>query len=152
MRGCRPLTDLELSHLLETLAFPRWRRERLLVLLGVRTGLRLSSMLQLRVVDVAFAGEVQDRIRVRWVTTKGKRSGYDLVRTSYALRHRSVATTVTYLSFKEEDVDAAIVVICELGSTIQVQCTSSATLGTASLIPLSDIIISLNNRFSRSLL
>ena len=78
MRGCRPLTDLELSHLLEPLAPPRWRRERLLVLLGVRTGLRLSSMLQLRVGDVAIAGEVQDRIRVRRVTVKGKRSGYDL--------------------------------------------------------------------------
>ena len=190
MRGCRPLTDLELSLLLETLVLPRWRRERLLVLLGVRTGLRLSSMLQLRVGDVAIAGEVQDRIRVRRVTIKGKRSGYDLplhpqaadalqayldatpdrssgeyllrgrypgvrlsktagwrtlkqafaaagikgapteigshtlrktfarllyaalghdlVRTSYALRHRSVATTVAYLSFREEEVDRAI--------------------------------------------
>jgi len=36
--------------------------------------------------------------------------GHDLVRTSYALRHRSVATTVAYyLSFREEEVDAAIV-------------------------------------------
>lgn len=191
MRGCRPLTDFELSRLLETLVPPGWRRERLLVLSGVRTGLRLSSMLQPRVGDVAIAGEVQDRILVRRVTTKGKRSGFDLplhpqaaealqeyldgnpnrgsgeylfagrdrgvrlsktagwralkrvftvagikgapteigghtlrktfarllyaalehdlVRTSYALRHRSVATTVAYLSFREEEVDRAMV-------------------------------------------
>lgn len=37
--------------------------------------------------------------------------GHDLVRTSYALRHRSVATTVAYLSFHEEEVDAAIIEI-----------------------------------------
>ena len=193
MRGCRPLTDTELSHLLETLSSPEWGGERILVLLGVRTGLRLSSMLQLRVGDVAIAGEVQDRIRIRRGTTKGKRSGFDLplhpqaasalqgyldaapdrssgdyifpgkypgvrlcktagwraikrafaaagiigapgeigshtlrktfarliysalghdlVRTSYALRHRSVATTVAYLSFREEEVDAAILAL-----------------------------------------
>ena len=35
--------------------------------------------------------------------------GHDLVRTSYALRHRSVATIVAYLSFREEEVDRAIV-------------------------------------------
>ncbi len=34
--------------------------------------------------------------------------GHDLVRTSYALRHASVSTTVEYLSFCEEEVDAAI--------------------------------------------
>ena len=34
--------------------------------------------------------------------------GHDLVRTSYAMRHRSVATTVAYLSFREEEVDRAI--------------------------------------------
>ena len=183
MRGTRPLTDTELCHLLETLSSPGWGRERILVLLGVRTGLRLSSMLQLRVGDVAIAGEVQDRIRVRRGTTTGKRAGFDLplhpqaaaalqtyldaspdrspgdylfpgrhpgarlsktggwraikrafaaaglvgapteigshtlrktfarliyaalghdlIRTSYALRHRSVATTVAYLSFRE---------------------------------------------------
>jgi len=193
MRGCRPLTDLELCHLLKTLASPGWGRERLLVLLGVRTGLRLSSMLQLSVGDVAIAGEVQNRVRVRRGTNKGKRSGFDLplhpqaavalqeyldaapdrssgdylfpgrhpwtrlsktagwravkrafaaagivgapteigshtlrktfarllyaalghdlVRTSYALRHRSVATTVAYLSFREEEVDAAILAL-----------------------------------------
>lgn len=191
MRGCRPLTDTELSHLLQILTTLRWGREYLLVLLGVRTGLRLSSMLQLRMGDVAVAGEVQNRIRIRRIMTKGKRVGFDiplhpqaaaalqdyldavvdcspgdylfpgrypgerlsktvgwraikgafwaarivgapgevgthtlrktfarliyqvlhhnLVRTSYAMRHASVATTVKYLSFTKEEVDAVII-------------------------------------------
>ena len=36
--------------------------------------------------------------------------GHDLVRTSYALRHRSVATIVAYLSFREEG-DRAILTL-----------------------------------------
>lgn len=35
-------------------------------------------MLSLRVGDVAIADEVQNRIRVRRVTTKGKRAGFDM--------------------------------------------------------------------------
>jgi integrase len=165
-------------------------RERALVLLGLRTGLRLTSMLSLRVGDVAAGGHARDRIRVRRSTVKGRRAGFDmplhpqaatalrdyletlgdqspsaylfpgrysstrlsktagwraikrvftaagligapteigthtlrktfarliysaldhdLVRTSYALRHASISTTVEYLSFREEEVDAAI--------------------------------------------
>lgn len=147
-------------------------------------------MLSLQVSDVAIAGEVQSRIRVRRATVKGKRAGYnrplhpqaaaalqdyldtltnpsrdafvfpgrraatrlsktagwraikrvfreaglkgaprevgthtlrktfarliysaighDLVRTSYAMRHASVATTIKHLFFTEEEVDAVI--------------------------------------------
>lgn len=78
MRGCRPLTELEINRLLDLLSPPRWRRERALVVLGIRTGLRLSSMLSLRVADVALAGRIQPRIRVRRAATKGKRAGYDM--------------------------------------------------------------------------
>lgn len=190
MRGCRPLSDSEISRLLDLLSSPAWRRERALIVLGLRTGLRLTSMLSLRIGDVAIAGEVQNRIRIRRGTTKGRRAGYDmplhpqaatalqeyldtlpdrfpgaylfpgrwpgtrlsktagwraikrafaaagiigapteigthslrktfaqriytalghdLVRTSYAMRHASVSTTIEYLSFREEEVDAAI--------------------------------------------
>ena len=190
MRGCRPLTNPEIRLLLDRLAAPSWRRERTLIVLGIRTGLRLTSMLCLRVGDIAIAGEVQNRLRVRRGTTKGRRAGFDmplhpqaatalqeyldslpdrspnaflfpgrkpgtrlnrvqgwraikaafesagligapgelgthtlrktfarliysalshdLVRTSYAMRHASVSTTVQYLSFREEEVDAAI--------------------------------------------
>ncbi|HAY07416.1 MAG TPA: hypothetical protein DCY26_12260 [Hyphomonas sp.] len=190
MRGCLPVSDSEISRLLDLLSSPAWRRERVLIVLGLRTGLRLTSMLSLRLGDVAIAGEVQNRIRIRRGTTKGRRAGYDmplhlqaaialqeyldtlldqtpsaylfpgrrpetrlsktagwraikrifaaagiagapteigthslrktfaqriytalghdLVRTSYAMRHASVSTTIEYLSFREEEVDAAI--------------------------------------------
>lgn len=47
-------------------------------LLGIRAGLRLTSMLSLKIADVAVAGEVQNRIRVRRQTIKGKRPGFDM--------------------------------------------------------------------------
>ncbi len=160
------------------------------MLLGLRTGLRLSSMLSLRVGDVAAGGRVRDRIRVRRSTVKGRRCGFDmplhpqaraalqalldsledqtpqaflfpgrrlgtrlcraqgwrlikaafeesgllgapgelgthalrktfarliyselkhdLVRTCRAMRHASVETTIEYLSFADEEVDAAM--------------------------------------------
>jgi integrase len=160
------------------------------VLLGLRTGLRLNSMLSLRVGDVAVGGRVRDRIRVRRSTVKGRRAGFDmplhpqarvalqalletledhsaqaflfpgrrsgtrlcraqgwrlikavfeesglvgargelgahvlrktfarliyaelqndLVRTSRAMRHASVETTIEYLSFEDGEVDTAI--------------------------------------------
>ena len=178
MRGCRPLTNFEIQRLFDLLSAPAWHRERALILLGIRSGLRLTSLVSLRVGDVAIAGEVQGRIRVRRGTVKGRRAGFDmplhpqanhaptaflfpgrrletrlsrtagwrvikaafaaagifgapteigthtlrntfarliytaldhdLVRTSYAMRHASVSTTVEYLSFREEEVDAAI--------------------------------------------
>lgn len=193
MRGCRPLTSPEIARLLAHLASPAWRRERALILIGIRAGLRLTSMLSLRIGDVAINGVVQPRIRVRRGTTKGKRAGYDmplhheaavalqdyldtladqssnaclfpgrrpgtrlsktagwraikkafhaagilgapnetgthslrktfaqrvyvalghdLVRTCYAMRHASVATTIQYLSFREEEVDEAILAL-----------------------------------------
>lgn len=193
MRGCRPLSDSEISRLFDLLSSRSWCQERALIVLEIRTGLRLTSMLSLKVADVAVAGEVQNRIRVRRATVKGKRSGHDmplhpqaagalqdhidtlsdrlpgsylfpgrrpgtrlsktagwraikraflaagltgapleignhtlrktfarliyealghdLVRTSYAMRHASVATTIKYLSFGEEEVDRAILTI-----------------------------------------
>jgi len=76
MRGCRPLNDPEISRLLHLLSDPAWHRERALIVLGIRTGLRLTSMLSLR--GAAVAGEVQNRIRIRRSTVKGKRAGYDM--------------------------------------------------------------------------
>ena len=78
MRGCRPLTDLEIRQLLDALSAPSWLRERTLIVLGIRTGLRLTSMLSLRIGDVAIAGEVQNRVRIRRCTTKGRRAGVDM--------------------------------------------------------------------------
>lgn len=65
MRGCRPLADSEISRLLDVLHSPSWRQERALIVLGLRMGLRLTSMLSLRLGDVVIEGAVQTRIRVR---------------------------------------------------------------------------------------
>lgn len=81
MRGCRPLSDSEISRLLDLLdllSSPACRRERAFIVLGLRTGLLLTSMLSLRIGDVAIAGEVQNRIRIRRGTTKGRLAGYDM--------------------------------------------------------------------------
>ena len=75
MRGCRPLSNCEISRLLSS---PAWCRERALTVLGLHTGLRLTSMLSLRIGDVAIADEIQNRIRIRRGTTKGRRAGYDM--------------------------------------------------------------------------
>jgi integrase len=191
MRGCRPLTDSEIESVTTYLSDPKFKREKALFILGIRTGLRLSSLLSLRIEDVSVQGKVRGRIRVRRASTKGRRSGYDqalhkqavdalqrylderqrvagyvfegrspktrmhrsqgwriikevyekvgleggfgelgthslrktfarliygvlehdLVKTAYAMRHSSVSTTIKYLSFKEEEVDAAILAL-----------------------------------------
>ena len=78
MRGTRTLTDFEIRQLTDLLSAPFWRRKRALFFLGIRSGLRLTSMLSLRVGEVAIAGEVRSRIRVRRSTMKGRRSGCDI--------------------------------------------------------------------------
>jgi site-specific recombinase XerD len=37
--------------------------------------------------------------------------GHDLIKTQWALGHRNVNSTVFYLSFREEDIDAAVLAI-----------------------------------------
>lgn len=68
-------------------------RERTLIVLGLRTGLRLTSMLSLRIGDVAIAGIIQTRIRVRRRTTKGKRFGFDM-----PLHPQAVSTLQDYVA------------------------------------------------------
>ena len=192
MRGCRPLTNFEIQRLFDLLSAQAWRRERVLITLGIRSGLRFTSLLSLRVGYVAIAGEVPNRIRVRRGTVKGRWAwlrhapsppsrrrcsgiprlppkpsahrlrlpgsaartpaqsdgrmeddqggvaagivgtpgeigahtlrktfarliyaalDHDLVRTCYAMRHASMATTVEYLYFREEEVDRAILAL-----------------------------------------
>ena len=78
MRGCRPLTQDEINRVLGAFAEPTATRERAIFITALRTGMRISSILSLRVEDVAHEGKVRNRIRVRRATVKGKRSGYDM--------------------------------------------------------------------------
>jgi len=97
MRGCRPLTDSEITQVITYLSDQELKREKALFILGVRSGLRLSSLLSLRIEDVSINGNVRDRIRVRRATTKGKRSGYDM-----ALHPQAAQTLQEYLDSRQK--------------------------------------------------
>lgn len=58
--------------------------------------LGLSGKLGTHSMRKSFANRLYDRL------------GHDLVRTQRALGHRNINSTVSYLSFREEDIDAAV--------------------------------------------
>ena len=67
MKGCRPLTDSEIA--VVTFEGRYATRDRALFVLGVKTGLRVSELLSLRVRDVA------ERVTVARRNVKGRREG-----------------------------------------------------------------------------
>jgi integrase len=77
--GCPPLTPKQLETSLRLLKGRyRWRN-RALVILGVRSGLRISELISLRVGD-AFAGAVpRDRIYLKRKNTKGRHQGASII-------------------------------------------------------------------------
>jgi integrase len=191
MKGCRPLKAGEIQAILSSFKGRYARRDRALVLLGIKSGLRISELLSLRVRDIVEHGKLVERVYVRrrevkkrtegrtvllhpaarkalslwlrelweldlvtpgtFVFRSGKgenrpitrihayrlmriacaktrlegvvgthslrktfahriyeRLGGDLVKTQRALGHKSIFSTVQYLSFKEEEIDKAI--------------------------------------------
>jgi len=75
MKGCRPLKEREVLGVLRSLG-GRWAaRDRALVLLGIKSGFRISELLSLRLGDVVQHGKLVDRISVRRRNMKGKVSG-----------------------------------------------------------------------------
>lgn len=77
MRGCRPLTDEEISRVTHQFRGRHERRDRAFFILGLKTGLRCQELLGLRLGDV-WRDRVLDRIEVRRAITKGKKSGASL--------------------------------------------------------------------------
>lgn len=59
-------------------------------------GLRLAGKLGTHSMRKSFANRVYERL------------GFDLIRTQAALGHRNIGSTVAYLSFREADIDAAV--------------------------------------------
>ncbi len=57
MRGCCPLTQNEINRVLAAFKGPTARRERAIFITALRTGMRISSILSLRVEDVAHEGK-----------------------------------------------------------------------------------------------
>lgn len=64
MKGCRPLTDVEIEEVLASFG-GRWaKRDRALFLLGVKTGFRISELLSLTIGDLFQHGRMVERITV----------------------------------------------------------------------------------------
>jgi len=78
MRGCRPLTDAEISRVTHAFEGRYARRNRAFFILGVKTGLRCHELLGLKLGDVWRGGRVLDRVYVRRAITKGQRTGFAL--------------------------------------------------------------------------
>lgn len=70
MRGCRPLTNDEAKRVIAHLDDPR---DVALAIMGLRSGLRISELLSLRVSDVSQYGKILDRVLVARKHVKGKR-------------------------------------------------------------------------------
>ena len=70
--GCRPLSDDEIARLLLGCRGRYGSRDRLLILLGVYTGYRISEILSLHVADVWKEGQVCTIVRIAAGFMKGK--------------------------------------------------------------------------------
>jgi integrase len=77
MRGCRPLTVIEISEITRAFHGRHAKRNRAFFVLGLKTGLRCRELLGLKVKDV-WNGKLLARVYVRRGITKGKRMGFSL--------------------------------------------------------------------------
>jgi integrase len=76
MKGCRPLTDAEVTACLAALEAKRFAvRDRALFLVGVNTGFRISELLSLRLADVWQNGRLSEEIAVARRHMKKKQEG-----------------------------------------------------------------------------
>jgi integrase len=75
MRGCRPLTDDEIVAVLSSLSGRNGYRDRALFTLAIKSGLRITCLLSLRIEDV-WDGDVLRHFTVRKATVKGKQAGF----------------------------------------------------------------------------
>src|ERR1035437_6822293 len=76
MKGCRALSDGEIEDVLGVL---KTKRDICLFLLGLRTGLRISELLSLKISDVVKHGQIASRIEVARCHTKGKSESKNMV-------------------------------------------------------------------------
>lgn len=72
MKGCRPLSDAEVAAALAVVGGPR---NRALLLLGIKSGFRISELLSLRVKDVFQNGSFVDEVAVARCNMKKKLEG-----------------------------------------------------------------------------
>lgn len=79
MKGCRPLTEVEVRLVLQSFGGRYGLRDKALFLLGVKSGFRITELLSLRVGDVCQHGQVVDRVTVARRHMKQQREGRSVV-------------------------------------------------------------------------
>lgn len=79
MRGCRPLEDPEIQAILQSFTGRFARRDRALFVLGLKTGLRISELLSIRIGDVVQYGDIVERISIERRSTKGSVEGRTII-------------------------------------------------------------------------
>jgi integrase len=79
MKGCPPLTAKQYRVALRHLRGRHRWRDRALLVLGVRTGLRISELLSLRVGQVSSGASILPRLYLERKDSKGKRTGASIV-------------------------------------------------------------------------
>jgi site-specific recombinase XerD len=75
MKGCEPLTENQLQRLLARCTGKYASRDKALIMLGCRTGFRISELLSLTLADVWQQGMVLATISVRRGHMKGRQEG-----------------------------------------------------------------------------
>jgi integrase len=78
MKGCRPLTKREFTQVVQALTGHFALRDQALVILGERTGFRVSELLSLHVGDVYRDGRIQDWVSVPKRVVKRQTQGRTL--------------------------------------------------------------------------
>jgi len=73
MAGCKPLSDSEIDLILKSFSGPFALRNKVLFMLGLSTGFRISELLSIKIDDVVNPdGTVKDYVQVHRRNTKGK--------------------------------------------------------------------------------
>jgi integrase/recombinase XerD len=78
MKGCRALSDTEVPAVVDAIRGRYMLRDRALMVLGLRTGLRISELLSLRISSVWRQGRLLERVHVEKRHTKGRLEGKTL--------------------------------------------------------------------------
>ena len=72
MKGCRPLSGQEVRDVIASVWGTCASRDKALVILGTKSGFRISELLSLRIGDIVQAGQLVDKVTVRRAKMKKK--------------------------------------------------------------------------------
>jgi site-specific recombinase XerD len=99
MKGCRPLTDTEITLALQSFGGknrPISRIQAWYILTEAYRTNGLTGKLGTHSLRKTFANKVYEKL------------GHDLLKTQRALGHKNLDSTLAYLSFREDEIEAAI--------------------------------------------